>query len=324
MLGDRDGDDHVAVLAAVAAGTPLAAQADLLPVVDARGDAHGHGPPVGSELDGGAGHGVAQGQGRAGDHVGALDGLGLGGEASEAEGAARAPAPEAARAAGGPELAQELIDVGLGASRRGEADVAAPAAEHRGEDVLEAGAGAARPGGEAGSAAGHGADGVVLLAFLGVGQDRVGLPDLLELLGRCGVVGVAVGVVLLGEGSIRLLDGCGVGVLGDAEDRVEVLGHPVLAGHGSPPPCPGGGRGSLSFVRCGCVVGSDGGGRARVPAPAVGSGAGPNRSRCGTEPIRRGWRPGRARRARPARRGGSRAGGRARWSARSPPPTRWP
>src|SRR5699024_6236740 len=58
----------------------------------------------------------------------------------------------------------------------------AAAAEHAAEHVLEACApGAAGPRGEAGTAAGHRPDRVVLLALLGVRQHGVRLADLLEL-----------------------------------------------------------------------------------------------------------------------------------------------
>jgi len=43
--------------------------------------------------------------------------------------------------------------------------------------------------------------------------------------------GAAVGGGLLCERTVGLLDGGGVGVLTHAEDRVEVLRHPVLTGH---------------------------------------------------------------------------------------------
>src|SRR5699024_7928858 len=102
----------------------------------------------------------------------------------------------------------------------------------RSSDLLEAAsAGAALARGEAGAAGAHGADGVVLLALLGVVEHRVGLADLLEPLLGLGIVGVMVGVVLAGLLAVGLLDLLGVGVLGDAEDRVEVLVEPVLSGH---------------------------------------------------------------------------------------------
>ena len=233
MLVDTDGHDHVAVLAAVEAGSPLAAQADLLAVAHTRRDADLHGAPVRGELHGGAGNGVAQVQRGRGQDVGALLRLGLGAETTEAEGAGAATG--AGRAGGAAEHAQQVVEVGLVAGSAGlKTDIAALTAEHGGEDVLESGAATGTtwpPGLEARTASGHGADRVVLLALGLVGQNRVRLPDLLEPLRRRSVVGVTVGVVLLRERTVGLLDGGGVGVLTHAEDRVEVLRHPVLTGH---------------------------------------------------------------------------------------------
>src|SRR5690606_29519398 len=96
-------------------------------------------------------------------------------------------------------------------------------------------AGAAGTGGEPGSASGHGTQGVVLLALLGVGEHRVGLADLLELRLSLGVPGVVVRVVGAGELAIGLLDGGRIGVLGNTESRVEVLLQPVLTAHPAPP-----------------------------------------------------------------------------------------
>src|SRR6478752_6567142 len=105
-----------------------------------------------------------------------------------------------------------------------------------GEDVLETGALAARAArGEAGTAVRHGADRVVLAPLLGVGQDGIRLPDLLEALLGLGVADVVVGVHGARDLAVRLLDRRGVGVLGHAEDRVEVLLEPVLTSHGAPP-----------------------------------------------------------------------------------------
>src|SRR5699024_6418384 len=142
----------------------------------------------------------------------------------------RASAAEAAALAA--EHPQQVLDVGLAAATGRGAWAGLAAAEHRGEDVLEAGAaGTALAGGEPGTAGAHGADGVVLLALLGIVEDRVGLADLLEHLLGLGVIGMTVGVVLAGLAAIGLLDLLRVGVLGDAEDRVEVLVEPVLSGH---------------------------------------------------------------------------------------------
>src|SRR5690606_24820716 len=90
--------------------------------------------------------------------------------------------------------------------------------------------------GEAGPAAGHRPDRVVLLALLGVGEHRVRLPDVLEPALGCGVARVAVGVEVTRELAVRRLDRGVVGVLGDAEDLVEVLLEPVLPGHRASPP----------------------------------------------------------------------------------------
>src|SRR5699024_7931745 len=70
--------------------------------------------------------------------------------------------------------------------------------------------------------------------------DRVGLADVLEARLRLGVPRVVVRVLLARELAVRLLDGGGVGILGDTEDRVEVLLEPVLTCHAAP---------ALIFVR---------------------------------------------------------------------------
>ena len=79
---------------------------------------------------------------------------------------------------------------------------------------------------------------VVPLPLLRVGEDLVGLVDLLEALGGGLVTRVLVGVVLPGELPVRLLDGLGVGGLRDAEGLVVVLvgdGHEgILAGEATP------------------------------------------------------------------------------------------
>src|SRR5699024_6460716 len=113
------------------------------------------------------------------------------------------------------------------------ADVlAASAAEHLREDVLEAApaTGATGTCGEPRAAA-HRADGVVLLALLRVGEDRIGLADVLETLLRRLVARVGVRVPLAGQLAVGLLQRLVVDVLLDAEDGVEVLVHPVLAHH---------------------------------------------------------------------------------------------
>src|SRR5699024_4140484 len=114
----------------------------------------------------------------------------------------------------------------------------AACSEHPAEQVLEAGGtgSAARAGGEPRPASGHGAQRVVLLALLGVGEHRVGLSDLLELLLGLGVPGVLVRVPGAGELAVGLLDRGGVGVLGHTQRRVEVLLQPVLSSHRATPP----------------------------------------------------------------------------------------
>ena len=108
---------------------------------------------------------------------------------------------------------------------------AAAAAEQVGEDVGEAAepAGAGRPAGAASAperarveAAEDAAAGVVALALVGVGQDRVRLLHLLEALLRRLVAGVAVRVVLAGELAVGLLDLLVGGLPVDAERLVWV------------------------------------------------------------------------------------------------------
>ena len=133
------------------------------------------------------------------------------------------PPPRDGPAPPWPNIAEQVLEVGLAgaAAGGGVADVARPGAcalaEQAAEEVLEAGRAAAATGaagGEAGAAVAHRADGVVLLALLGVGQDRVGLADLLEpLLGR-GVPRLGVGVERARELAVGLLDRRGVGVVG--------------------------------------------------------------------------------------------------------------
>src|SRR5690606_33718889 len=268
VLLDVEREQQVSCRAAAGAGPALAAQADLLPVVDACGDAGGDGPPVDVQPDLGAQRRVAEGDLRAGGGVLALGGAGLE--------AGRSPAAEACAGLAAEHL-QQVVEVGVraasaagGVAARG----AVAAAEHGGEDVLEAGGpGAALAGGEACAAGAHGADRVVLLALLGVVEHRVGLADLLERLLHLGVVGVAVGVVLPGLLAIGLLDLLRVGVLGDAEDRVEVLVEPVLSGHRRLLPGASGTSASLVvFVGFVVFVGNEPGGGPSAgptgPAPA--------------------------------------------------------
>ena len=63
---------------------------------------------------------------------------------------------------------------------------------------------------------------VVLGLLVGVRQDGVGLVDLLEVLFRLGVAGVQVGMVFLGQLTVRPLDGVRVGALVEAQYLVVV------------------------------------------------------------------------------------------------------
>src|SRR5690606_11673327 len=162
---------------------------------------------------------------------------------AEAAGEALTPARETVAAAGleatgATEGAEQVLEIDAARAAGGEAHVlgAAATAEHLGEDVLEAATGAAGTAGGEARAAAHRADRVVLLALLGVGEDRVGLADVLELLLRRFVTRLGVRVPLARELAVGLLQRLLVDVLGDAEDRVEVLVHPVLADQRSSPP----------------------------------------------------------------------------------------
>src|SRR5699024_4554480 len=151
---------------------------------------------------------------------------------------------------------QQVLDVGLAAGAGRGARAGLTGTEHRGEDVLEAAsAGAALARGEPGAAGAHGADGVVLLTLLGVGEHRVGLADHLEPLLRLGVVGMSVGLVLHGLLAVGLLYLLRFVVLGDAEDRVEFLVEPVLSVHVRPLP------GASGRGRVGAVTGAGPAGR---------------------------------------------------------------
>jgi hypothetical protein len=80
------------------------------------------------------------------------------------------------------------------------------AAEHPGEDVLEAAGATGAAGGEAGAAVRHLADLVVLLALLGVGEHGWASPMSLNRSSAGSVPGVLVRVVLPGELAVGLLD----------------------------------------------------------------------------------------------------------------------
>ena len=234
VLVDRDGEDEVAGRSTGIALTAFAAQTDPLTVLDPGRDAGVDAPEVGrAERDRGALDGVAEADARARLDVG--PGPGACGRAVAAVAGTGRAAPE--------HLAEDVLEVGLRTATGVEPDAlsagtagTAGAAE-RGEDVLETCAlttGTARR--EARPAVRHGADRVVLAALLGVAEDGIRLPDLLEALLGLGVPDVVVGVHGAGDLAVGLLDRRGVGVLGHAEDRVEVLLEPVLTSHGAPPP----------------------------------------------------------------------------------------
>src|SRR5215472_229659 len=134
-----------------------------------------------------------------------------------------------------------------------------PAAKDAAEQVTEPAAGSGRPedvaevesAEPAATAARHpGSAGaeerprlVVLGASLRIGQDVVGLGDLLESLLRLGVALVGVRVVLARELAVRLLDLLGRRTLTDPESLVIVLLEEVLRTQQAPP-----GRGLIAFV----------------------------------------------------------------------------
>jgi hypothetical protein len=71
---------------------------------------------------------------------------------------------------------------------------------------------------------------VVLLPLLGVAQDLMGFIDFLESIGGLFVVGIRIGVILLGELTIGLLDLVGSGLFADSENLIVVfLSHINLA-----------------------------------------------------------------------------------------------
>src|SRR4029453_2725888 len=72
---------------------------------------------------------------------------------------------------------------------------------------------------------------VVLAALLRIGEDVVGLGDLLELRLGFVVAGVLVRVEVTRQRAVGLLDLLRLGVLGDAKHRVVVLLQPVLRAH---------------------------------------------------------------------------------------------
>ena len=165
------------------------------------------------DRDGHAGHRISERQRDVGLEVGAALG-----------------ARPAATATGAPEHpAEQVAQI---------ADVARlepnPAGEPAEAAVRTAGSRTREPAAEPGGR--HVAHPVVGLAFLFVAEHVVGGGDLLEPLLGVVVTGVRVGVVPLGELSVRLLDVRGARVLGHAEDAVVVLLEPLstkLLGHPS-------------------------------------------------------------------------------------------
>jgi hypothetical protein len=69
---------------------------------------------------------------------------------------------------------------------------------------------------------------VVFLALYRVGQDVVGLRDILETGFGCGVSGIFIRMVLASEGSVLLLELVGTGIFGHTQSCVKVLLEPVL------------------------------------------------------------------------------------------------
>jgi hypothetical protein len=114
------------------------------------------------------------------------------------------------------------VAAALGARGARAAAAAGGPADDVGEDVAEAAEAAPERAGVEAAGAAEDPAGVVGLALLGVGQDRVRLLHLLEaLLGRL-VARVAVGVVLARELAVGLLDLLVGGLLVDAERRVGI------------------------------------------------------------------------------------------------------
>merc|ERR1719188_1102996 len=175
-----------------------------------------------------------------------LRGLGAAGGVERLRPVGREPSPDAAgAAAAAPDPAQEVLQVDVHALDAAGATGAADAAHRRPEELLEGGARVAvvrvgepaghlrggEPFGKAGAAARAQAaletllaDLVVDAALLGVGEDVVGLADLLELLLGAGVL-VLVGVILEGELPVRLLELVVVGGARHPQDLIIVLSH---------------------------------------------------------------------------------------------------
>ena len=129
----------------------------------------------------------------------------------------------------------DRLDVGAAhPGRLSPAAPAAPGAEDPAEDVAEIADVEVAEVEVAASEARRavGAEGVVLLALVGVGQEVVGRLDVLEPLLRGRVARVPVRVVLAGELAVGLLDLVRGGVLGDTEGVVRSL-HSVSSAGGA-------------------------------------------------------------------------------------------
>jgi len=211
-----DADVEVAGRGAGGSGRPFASEAQPLAVADAGRHLEGEGlgprgTPVGGNLEVEAGLSAACNVGEGDSEFG----FEVSSPGGGAWGAATGPATHAAEEAF--EDAAEVWPAG---------------AEGLEVDALEGGA-FARPGvAEAsGSGPGAGVDAgvaelVVAFSFLGVGEDLVGLAELLEAAFGVGVAGVEVGVVLPCKATVGGSDVVVAGAAFDAEDLVIVaLGH---------------------------------------------------------------------------------------------------
>src|SRR5919198_753494 len=255
--GHLDGDQQVAEQPAGGAGHPAAAHPEGAAVLGAGRDLERHRPVQGRHLQLGAERGLGEGHRHGDGQVVAaaaeqrvladvdLDDQVPGGRAGlaglalalEADGGAVAdPGGDADLQLPEGDLAVDVPPTpgGLLAPAEEVAEQVAQAtaqvldADPAPEPAREAAAEPARERAGADQAAGL----VVLGALLGVGQHAVGPADLLEALLRGPVAGVGVRVVLLGELPVGLLDVRRRGVLGNAEDGVEVLLQILRVVHG--------------------------------------------------------------------------------------------
>ena len=149
-----------------------------------------------------------------------------------------APESGAATRRASKETGEDILEAGPAAGHAGglEAHVVATAAETASgatkapEEVFEA-ARSTGSGGEARTSACHGANRVVALAFLVVGQDRVCLANLLEPGFGRRIARVLIRVPLPRQLTVGLRDGLLVRLLVDSQDLVEVLREPLLFAH---------------------------------------------------------------------------------------------